>query len=109
MAEPYPGYEYEADLQQAEDALAQIVQRRLFVLEGSGEFDFLIYGASVVELRDFMAEANAYDERLKDEAVTAREVELAARVDEIMEAAGEGAEVAYHERGRIARLRPARH
>ncbi len=108
FAEPSPDHTDE-DYRQADEALAQVIQRRLFVVEGSIEFDFLVYGSSVVELRDFMAEANAYDERLKDEAVTAREAELATRVDEIMGAAGEGAEVAYHERGRIARLRPARH
>ena len=36
FVEPYPGYDYEEDLRQAEDALAQIVQRRLFVVERSG-------------------------------------------------------------------------
>ena len=95
-------------MRQAEDALAQIVQRRLFVIERSGEFDFLMYGSSVAALRDFIAKANAYDDRPTDEAVAAREAELAARVEEIMQAAGKGAEVAYHERGRIARLRPMR-
>ena len=103
FAEPIPVRDYE-DYRQAEDALAQIVLRRLFVIVHSGEFDFLTYGSSVAELRDFVAEANAYDDRPKDAAVATREAELAARVEEIMQAAGEGAEVAYHERGRIARL-----
>ena len=107
FAEPVPFRDYEDD-RQAEDALAQIVQRRLFVIERSSEFDFLTYGSSVVELRDFMAKANAYDERPQDEAVAVREAELSAQVEEIMRAAGEGAEVAYHERGHIARLRPTR-
>ncbi len=107
FVEPYPGYDYEEDLRQAEDALAQIVQRRLFVVERNGEFDFVTYGSSVAELRDFLVKAGAYDDRPKDEAVAARAAELAARVEEIMHAAGEGAEVAYHERGRIARLNPS--
>ncbi len=104
FAEPSPGYSGE-DYRQAEHALAQIVERRLFVIERSGEFDFLTYGSSVVELRDFLAMANAYDVSPKDEAVEAREAELYARVEGIMQASGEGAEVAYHERGRIARLK----
>jgi len=72
----------------------------------SGQIDFLIYGSSVAELRDFMAEASAHRDRPTDEVVAAREAELAARVEAIMRAAGEGAEVAHHERARLARLRP---
>ncbi|MGQ0601734.1 MAG: hypothetical protein ACT4QE_08570 [Anaerolineales bacterium] len=105
FAEPSPVYTDE-DYRQADDALAQVVGRRVFDVEGSSEFDFLIYGSFVAELADFLAQANAYDDRPEDEAVAARKTELAARVEAIMRAAGEGAEVAYHERGRIARLRP---
>lgn len=109
FAEPWRDHDdYDEDLRQAEDALADIVRRRLFVIERKGEFDFLTYGSSVAELRDFMAKANAYDDRPKDEVVAAREAELAARVEEIMQAAGVGAEVADHVRGRIVRLRPMR-
>jgi len=107
FAEAFPFHDYD-DYRQADDALAQIVERRLFVIERSGKFDFLTYGSSVAELRDFMAKANAYDDRPKDEAVAAREAELAARVEEIMQAAGEGVEVTHHERARIARLKPVR-
>lgn len=107
LAEPSPDHD-EEDIRHAEDALAQVVERRLFVIERSGEFDFLTYGSSVAELRDFMAKANAYDDSPKDEAVAAREAELYARVEEIMQASGVGAEVAYHERCHIARLKPVR-
>jgi len=108
FAEPSPAYDYEEVLRQAEDALAQIVQRRLFVIERNGVFDFLTHGPSVAELRDFWAQAGAYSDSPKDEAVTAREAELYARVEEIMQATGPGAEVVGHERARIARLRPVR-
>jgi len=107
FAEPWRDDDYyDEDVRQAEDALAQIVRRRLVVIERSGEFDFRIYGSSVAELRDFLAKENAYDDRPEDEAAAARKAELYARVEAIMQAAGEGAEVAHHERGRIARLRP---
>ena len=109
FAEPWRVHDgYDEDLRQAEDALADIVRRRLFVIERSGEFDFLYYGSSVAELRDFLAEADAYDDRPIAEAVAARRADLYARAEEFMQAAGEGAEVAHHERGRIARLRPMR-
>jgi hypothetical protein len=105
FTESWPDYSGE-DYRQAEQALAQVVARRLFVIEGSGEFDFLTYGSSVAELRNFLAEAGAYEERPKDDAVVARESELFAHVEEIMQAAGEGAEVADHEKARITRLKP---
>lgn len=105
LAEPSPVFTDE-DYRRADDALAQVVQRRLFVVEGSREFDFFIYGSSVAELADFLTQANAYDDRPADEAMTARQAELATRVEAAMRTAGDGAEVAYHERGRIVRLRP---
>ena len=106
FSEPSPGYDYEEDMRQAEAALAQVVQRGLFVTERSGEFDFLVYASSVAELNDFMVKASAFHDSPADEAAAAREAELAARVEEIMQAAGKGAQVVYHEKARIARLRP---
>ena len=103
-AEPNPEYTGE-DYRQAEMALTQVIQRRLFVLERSEEFDFLVYGSSFAELRDYVAEANAYEETSNDEEAVRREALLAARVEQIMQTAGDGAEVATHERARISRLR----
>ena len=106
FVEPDPSYDYEEDPRQAEDALAQVVLRRLFVIERSREFDLLTYGSSVAELRDYWAKAGAYDDSPKDDAVEARATELYAQVEEIMRATGQGAEVALHERARITRLNP---
>ena len=105
FAEPVPAYDDE-DERAAEDALARVLQRRLFVVEREAAFDFLTYGSSVAQLRDFLVEQSAFAGN--GESVRKWEVEraeFARRVDEIMRAAGEGAEVAFHERGRIARLR----
>ena len=55
----YPGYDYEEDLWQAENALKQIVQRGLFLIERSTEFDFQTHGSSITELQDFWAEPAA--------------------------------------------------
>ena len=96
------------DVLHAEDALAQVLGRRLFVIEDNGEFDFFTYASSVPELRQFKEEANAYDDSPKDEAMVAREEELYAQAEKILQASGEGAEVATHTRCRIARLRPVR-
>jgi SAM-dependent methyltransferase len=107
LAQPYPDYSAE-DCLQADNALAQAVQRGKFVIERSGQFDFLVYGSSVTELLDYVAEANAFADKSKDSAVSLLETELIARVEGIMQTAGEGAEVATHERIHIARLSPVK-
>ena len=96
------------DVLQAEDALAQVLERRLFVTEDSGEFDFFTHASSVPELRDYREKANAYDESPKEEALVAREEELYAQAERILQASAEEAHVASHSRCRIARLRPVR-
>ena len=108
FAEASPDHDHHEE-EQAEDALAQVVRRGLFVIERSAEFTFHIYGSSVAELLDFMAEANAfYAGNSNDEAVTTQKEELYAQIEEMVHAAGEEAEVVYLERGRIARLKPMR-
>jgi hypothetical protein len=105
FTEPVPALN-EQDVRQAEAALAHVVQRRLFVVEWSKVFDFLIYAPSVYELRNFLEEANAFQDSPPDEAAAAAQAELAARLEEALAATGEGAEVAFHERAYITRLMP---
>jgi hypothetical protein len=76
------------------------------VVEQSTECDFLTYGSSVAELRAYWDEANAYEGTEDDPVKVAREEEQFARADEVMRAAGEGAEVAIQERVRMARMKP---
>ncbi|TFH34610.1 MAG: hypothetical protein E4G99_09165, partial [Anaerolineales bacterium] len=90
------------DVQHAEEALADIVKRNLFVLEKSTEFDFLIYASTVPELRQYLEKLNAFDDGPLDETAIAREEALYSKVEAIMQANGTGAEVAIHERARIA-------
>jgi len=104
FAEPDPGYDYEDDLRRAEEAVARVVSRGLFVIDRSHEFDFLTYGSSVKELRDFFAQAGAYDDREKEEAVVARQADVYARVEDVLRSSETGADVIYHEPGSMARL-----
>jgi SAM-dependent methyltransferase len=90
----------------ADEAVAQVVERGLFVIEGSGEFDFLTYGSSIPELHAYLETVEAFDKNPKEEAVLTWEAELYAQVDEIMRSSRAGAEVAIHERARITRLKP---
>jgi SAM-dependent methyltransferase len=90
----------------ADEALAHVAARGLFVLERQMESDFRVYGSSGEELGDFLAEADAHSTQACEEACDAFQSELFARVDRIMAGTAGAAEVAYHERGRITRLRP---
>jgi hypothetical protein len=109
FAEPVPEHACQ-DKQQAEKALTEVVQRGLFMVQRADIFDFRVYASSIVELRSFLEEASAFQDSPPDEEAAAWQAELAAQVAEAMQAAGEGAEVAFHERVRITWLRPfARH
>lgn len=106
FAESDPGYDYDADIRHAEEALDKILQRGLFRIEGSDEFDLVTHGSSVAEVRDYWAKYGAYDASPKDNALTALQGQVYARADEIMRTTGGEAEIAYHERARITRLKP---
>lgn len=105
FAEPASASADEGELH-ADEALAQAVARGLFVSERHTEFDFRVYGSSGRELRDFLAEADAHSNQAGEEASDAFKSELFARVDRIIAGKAGAAEVAYHERAQITRLRP---
>jgi hypothetical protein len=94
------------DVLQAEKALAQVVEEKRFELEAQTEFNLLTYASSVAELREYWAEQSAFNDQPKDAAVLAREEELFAQVEEIVQTSGGGAEAAINEKARIARLKP---
>jgi hypothetical protein len=91
----YPGFDYLEDLRQAEKALLQSVQRGLFILQRSREFDFLTYGSSITELQDVW-----------EEPAESREAELYTQVEEVMQAVGQGVKVAFYEKARINKFLP---
>ena len=97
------------DFQQADDALAEIVQRNLFGVERERVFDSLTYYASAAEMRTSLKESIdkfARDAQSAGESVPPVEA-LAARAEELMRVAGSGAELIVRERTHISRLRPA--
>jgi hypothetical protein len=107
LSEPVPALN-EDEVRQAEAALAHAIQRRLFVVDRSRVFDFLVYAPSVAELHTYLEEANAFQDSPPDEAAAAAQAELAARLEEALPAAGAGVEVAFHERACITRLSRSR-
>jgi hypothetical protein len=96
------------DFEQADNALTEIVQRGMFTVEQKNIFDALTYydsaeemGAALKEsIHKFVREAEPIGEEVSQVEM------LAARADEFLRAAGNGAELMLREREHISRLRP---
>ena len=106
FSERDPGFDYGDDLQHAEDALAAVVDRGVFILEQSRRFELPIHTPSVKELRDHWAVSEAYDREEKEESLARRQDEMFARVHDILERSP-GAELVYVEPATMSRLTPA--
>ena len=94
------------DILRAEAAIKQVLDRGLFIIDQKDEFEFRTYGSSVNEIRAYWEEQSAYEEEPKAKDMLAREEYLYARVEQILAELGEGAEVIFREKVRIARLSP---
>ena len=105
FSESDPGYDYDESLQHADEALEEVIQRSSFLVEEQSEFELVTHASLVAEMRDYWAKYGAFDDEPKDDAITTRQNDMYARADEIMQNAS-GAEITYHERARITRLKP---
>jgi ubiquinone/menaquinone biosynthesis C-methylase UbiE len=96
------------DFQQADKALTEIIHRGLFATERQSVFDSLTHYDSAGEMRTDLKDSIdkfARDAQSVDEAAPHAEA-LAARAEELMQAAASGAELTVRERVHISRLRP---
>jgi len=96
------------DFEQADEALAEIVQRRTFVIEEKSIFDTLTHYDSAAEMGASFEESigkYARDDESENEDVTQIEA-LTAQADERLQAAGSGAELILREKDHISRLKP---
>ena len=100
-----PGYDYDEALRHADEALDEVVRQGLFHIEGRNEFEMVLYTSSVAEMRDYWEKYGAFDDEQKEDAITARQNDIYARVDEIMQNAP-GSGISYHEQAHIMRLKP---
>lgn len=96
------------DIELAEDALAQVLRRGIFEVEAGGGFDYRAYFPSAAGLLDYVSGPSGVHETLQNEAEASRDARLIARIDALLQTAGEGAEAVYREKIRITRLRPVR-
>ena len=104
FSESDSGYDTDAGLVHTEEALEEVVRRGLYVTEGKNEFEVVTYASSAPELKEYWAKYGAFDDTPKDEAVTMHKNNLYAKANEIMQNMPQ-AEISYHERARITRLR----
>jgi len=100
--------EWCVDYQEADKALAEIVRRGLFAVEREGLFDSLTYYGSIPEMHTSLKESlDKYARNAESTAVGLPQVEaLIGPAQDLMDAAGSGAELRIRERIHIARLRP---
>lgn len=92
LVEPNDGVEYV----EADEALANVTGRGLFIMEREGFFDFLRHAPNIVELVDHI-EAEQWDAYVPKETVS--------RAMALMGEPGEGKEIILREPVRIARYR----
>jgi hypothetical protein len=85
-----PGFDYEDDLRSADEVVAKVVGRGVFVLHGRRLFEMRTHASSVREFRDHLAVVGAYDPEEKEEALVRRQDEMYARAHEVLERAHRG-------------------
>jgi SAM-dependent methyltransferase len=107
FAEADPGYDYEVDLERAEDAVAAVLDRGMFVLDDSRRFELRTYAASVEELRDHFAVTGAYDLEDRDEALMRLRDAMYARAREALDHPALTKELLFVEPARMSRLTPS--
>jgi hypothetical protein len=100
-----PGFDYGDDLQHAEEAVAAVVDRRVFILEEKRRFELRTHASSVRELRDHWAVSEAYDPEEKEATLARRQDEMLARAHQTLERSP-GSELVYVEPATMSRLTP---
>jgi hypothetical protein len=101
-----PGFDYEDDLRSAEEAVATVVGRGVFVLDARHRFELRTHASSVRELRDHFAVVGAYDPEDKEGALVRRQDEMYARAHEVLDRS-QASELVYVEPATMSRLMPA--
>jgi hypothetical protein len=89
----------------AEQALADVIDREIYSIENSAAFYFKTYSSSVDELSNHWDSLSAFDDP-RDEAIVAREKQLFAQANAILQTSGENAKAAITERAKITLLKP---
>ena len=101
-------HQWFTDFQQADNALTEITQRGLFIVEQENIFDVPIHYASVAEMKtELMKELDYFARDARSASNDAPNIEaLVKKADELMQLAGKTAQLIAHEPTYISRLKP---
>ena len=105
FAEPKREHDHEGVVA-SDRAMDEVLARKAFSVERAQEFEFFSYGSSAAEIREFWDRYNDYDPEPKENDQLAFEDKVYARAEQVRKEVGEDAEIAIHERVRMARLKP---
>ena len=105
FAEPKREHHHEGVLA-SDRAMEEILERKAFSVERAQEFEFFSYGSSAPEIREFWDRYNDYDPEPKENDQLAFEDKVYARAEQVRKKSSEDAEIAIHERVRMAKLKP---
>lgn len=107
FAEPKREHDHEGVLA-SDRAMEEILKRKTFSVKHARDFKFFSYGSSAAEIREFWDRYNDYDPVPKENDQLAFEDKVYARAEQVRKKSSKDAEIAIHERVRIARLQPIR-
>lgn len=107
FSETNPDFSPESYLE-ADKALKDAVRSHSFSVEQRGQFEYLVYAGSTVEMNGYYETQDAFALEPGDESLSPQEAELFKRIDEIMEKAGPGAEVVTREKVHFSKLLPVK-
>jgi len=102
-------HQWFTDFQQADNALTEIIQRGLFIVEQEDIFDVPIHYSSATEMQtELMKELDYFARNAQSAADDAPNIKaLVTKADELMQFAGSSAQLIAREPTNISRLKPA--
>jgi hypothetical protein len=103
FAEPDPGFDWGVDVREAESAIAEVVRRGLFAVDGVADFGLLTHSGSARELREYFEISGAYDDAPREELLRQRDA-VYVRAEASMTSTEEPTTLVYSERGHMNRL-----
>jgi hypothetical protein len=104
FSEEDPVFDYVEDLRHAEAAVASVVDRSVYDLQGRRRFELRTHATSVREMREHWACVGAYDPAEPEEGLVRRRDDMYARAAASLDSAPGVTDLIYVEPAQISRL-----
>lgn len=92
----------------AEEAIAEVVHRGLFLIERVQEFEWRTYAGSVAELHDYIVEESSFEEGSDIEVEALEGGDLVEQIQNALQRAGEGSQVVRRTQAHLTRMSPVK-